>query len=145
MNSLPTFMGIGILMPLLLLIALPASAEDDPALEAIQEYLEFAEFSDGAITPQQLETVDADNVLFVDVRMADRFAAGHIPGALNIEWRGILEHRDQIPRDRPVVLYCDTGLSSSKAYFILRLAGWENVKVLRGGYLMWKQRQTGVH
>ncbi len=129
-----------LLMILLLLIAVPASAEEDPALEAIQEYLEFAEFSDGAITPEQLKTVDTGNILFVDVRRPESYQAGHIPDARNIEWRQILERRNEIPEDRPVVLYCDTGLSSSRAYFILRLAGRENIKVLRGGYLMWKRQ-----
>jgi rhodanese-related sulfurtransferase len=114
-----------------------AQAEDDPALEAIQEYLEFAEYADGAIMPEQLVSIDSKDIVFVDARNAERFNAGHIPGAMNIEWRQILERRDEIPTDKSVVLYCDTGLSSSRAYFILRLAGRENIKVLRGGYLMW--------
>ena len=43
--------------------------------------------------------------------------------------------------DKTVVLYCDTGLLSAKAHLVLRLAGYENVKVLQGGYLMWSQEQ----
>jgi len=126
-----------------LLGALPVMgiAAEDPALEAIQEYLEFAEFSDGAITPEQLDSIDGKDIQFVDARTAESFAAGHMPGAMNIEWRQILERQDEIPTDKPVVLYCDTGLSSSKAYFILRLAGRDNVKVLRGGYLNWSARK----
>jgi len=116
-------------------------AEENPALEAIQEYLEFAEYSDGAIMPEQLASIDSKDIVFVDARNAERFNAGHIPGAVNIEWRQILERQDEVPGDKSVVLYCDTGLSSSRAYFILRLAGWENIKVLRGGYLMWKAGQ----
>lgn len=126
---------------ILSLIGLPAWAEEDPALDALQEYLDFAEYADGAITPEQLASIDDSNILFVDVRSAERYLAGHIPGALNIEWRQILERRGEIPEDRPVVLYCDTGLASSRSYLILRLAGRENLKVLRGGYLMWKEKQ----
>ena len=125
----------------MLALSIQALAEDDPALDAIQEYLEFAEYADGAIMPEQLAPIDSKDILFVDARNAERFNAGHIPGAMNIEWRQILERRDEIPEDRSVVLYCDTGLSSSRAYFILRLAGRENIKVLRGGYLMWKDYQ----
>ena len=116
-------------------------AENEPALDAIQEYLEFAEYSDGAIMPEQLASIDSKDILYVDARNAERYNAGHIPGAINIEWRQILERRDEIPKDKSVVLYCDTGLSSSRAYFILRLAGRENIKVLRGGYLMWKEHR----
>ncbi|WP_456411994.1 rhodanese-like domain-containing protein [Thiolapillus sp.] len=120
-----------------------AMAEENPALETIQEYLEFAEYADGAITPEQLVSIDRKDIVFVDARKPERFEAGHIPGAMNIEWRQILERQDEIPRDKSVVLYCDTGLSSSKAYFILRLAGRENIKVLRGGYLMWSAQRQG--
>lgn len=126
---------------ILLLFSAPALAEQDPALEAIQDYLEFAEYSDGVIMPEQLASIDSKDILFVDARNAERFNAGHIPGAINIEWRQILERQDEVPKDKSVVLYCDTGLSSSRAYFILKLAGRENIKVLRGGYLMWSAGQ----
>ncbi len=130
-------------MSLLLLLGAAAMAEENPTLETIQEYLEFAEYSDGAIMPEQLASIDRKDIVFVDARNPGRFEAGHIPGAMNIEWRQILEREDEIPKDKSVVLYCDTGLSSSKAYFILRLAGRENVKVLRGGYLMWSVQRQG--
>ncbi len=132
-----------LIMGALLMLYTLAEAEEDPALEAIQEYLEFAEYADGAIMPEQLASIDRKDIVFVDARNPERFEAGHIPGAMNIEWRQILERQDEIPRDKSVVLYCDTGLSSSKAYFILRLAGRENIKVLRGGYLMWSARRQG--
>lgn len=126
---------------ILLLFSTITLAEDSPALEAVQEYLDFAEYSDGAIMPEQLASIDSQDIVFVDVRNAERFAAGHIPDAINIEWRQILERQDEVPADKPVVLYCDTGLSSSRAYMTLKLAGRENIKVLRGGYLMWKAQQ----
>ncbi|HEC07876.1 MAG TPA: rhodanese-like domain-containing protein [Thiolapillus brandeum] len=125
----------------MLTVSCQVLAENEPALDAIQEYLEFAEYSDGAIMPEQLASIDSKDILYVDARNAERYNAGHIPGAINIEWRQILERRDEIPKDKSVVLYCDTGLSSSRAYFILRLAGRENIKVLRGGYLMWKEHR----
>lgn len=125
----------------MLAVSCQVLAENEPALDAIQEYLEFAEYSDGAIMPEQLASIDSKDILYVDARNAERYTAGHIPGAINIEWRQILERRDEIPKDKSVVLYCDTGLSSSRAYFILRLAGRENIKVLRGGYLMWKEHR----
>jgi rhodanese-related sulfurtransferase len=55
---------------------------------------------------------------------------------VNIEWRQIPARRDEIPTDKPVVLYCETGLLSSKAQFALRVAGRDYVMVLQGGYLM---------
>jgi rhodanese-related sulfurtransferase len=43
-----------------------------------------------------------------------------------------------LPKDRLIVLYCDTGILSSKAHFALRLVGYEQVKVLFNGYEGWK-------
>lgn len=126
---------------ILLLFSTITLADDSPALDAVQEYLDFAEYSDGAIMPEQLASIDSQAIVFVDARNPERFAAGHIPNAINIEWRQILERRNEIPEDKSVVLYCDTGLSSSRAYMILKLAGRENIKVMRGGYFMWKEQQ----
>jgi len=128
----------------LLLALLPGAshAASDAAIEAMQEYLDFAEYSEGAISADQLASVDSGGILFIDARSRAQYDAGHIPGAINIEWRQVLARRDEIPADRPVVLYCETGLLSSKAQFALRVAGRENVKVLWGGYLMWSARQS---
>ena len=116
-------------------------AEDNPAIEAMQEYMEFAEYSEGSISTEQLASIETGEISFIDTRNKGQFDEGHIPGAVNIEWRQILSRRDEIPTDKPVVLYCETGLLSSKAHFALRVAGRENVKVLWGGYLMWSARQ----
>ncbi|NNJ95901.1 MAG: rhodanese-like domain-containing protein [Gammaproteobacteria bacterium] len=129
----------------LALLALPfgiLQAEDNPAVEAMQEYLDFAEYSEGSISTEQLASIDSENVFFVDARNKGQYDEGHIPGAVNIEWREILSRRDKIPTDKPVVIYCETGLLSSKAHFALKVAGRDNVKVLWGGYLMWSARQS---
>ena len=108
----------------------------------MQEYLDFAEYSEGSIPIEQLASIDSQNIYFIDARNKGQFNEGHIQGAVNIEWRQILARRDEIPTDKPVVLYCETGLLSSKAHFALRVTGRENVKVLWGGYLMWSARQS---
>lgn len=118
-----------------------ALADETPAVDAIQEYMEFAEYSDGAISTAQLASVGAGEILFIDTRNPEQYASGHIPGAKNIEWREVLARKQEIPMDKTVVLYCDTGLLSSKAHLALRLADYENVKVLQGGYPAWRQEQ----
>lgn len=125
------------------LIFTPAilSAEDNN-LAYIQDYLDFAAYSEGAISTEQVEELGEQHFVFVDTRNTDQFEKGHIPGALHVEWREILQRQDEIPQDKPVILYCETGLLSSKAQFMLQLAGFDNVKVLWGGYLVWSARQT---
>jgi len=108
----------------------------------MREYMEFAEYAEGSISTDQLASIDTKGIVFVDTRNRGQFDAGHIPGALHIEWREILSRRGEIPTDQPVVLYCETGLLSSKAQFALSVAGRDNVKVLWGGYLMWSAHQS---
>ena len=117
-----------------------ALADDNPAIEAMQEYVEFAEFAEGTISVEQIKQIGNENLVFVDVRMPKNFKKSHIEGAKNIEWRQVLSRRDEVPMDKTVVFYCDTGLLSSKTQFAMRVAGWENVKVLFGGYAAWKKQ-----
>ena len=124
-----------------LAVTVAALADDNAAIDAIQEYMEFAEYSDGAMSTAQLTSVGAGEILFIDTRSPDQYESGHIPDARNIEWREVLARKQEIPMDKSVVLYCDTGLLSAKAHLALRLAGYENIKVLLGGYITWSREQ----
>lgn len=59
------------------------------------------------ITPtelqQQLTTSQPPTV--IDVRSAEEYAAGHLPGARHIPDDALAQQQDEIPRDRPVVPY----------------------------------------
>lgn len=125
---------------LLMTSSLPAEEQD--IFEYMQEYLDFAPYSDGTISSEQLNDIGVENFVFIDTRNSGQFAKGHIPGAINIDWREILKRKHEVPQDKPVVLYCETGLLSSKAHYMLQLAGYDNVKVLWGGYLVWSARQS---
>jgi rhodanese-related sulfurtransferase len=116
------------------------SVQANEVLEVLKEYSEFAQYSDGSITRQQLESIDIDSIYFIDTRDNKQYQSGHIRGAVNIEWREILSRMDEIPEHKTVVLYCESGLLSSKAHLMLKIAGRDNVKVLWGGYLIWNAR-----
>ena len=122
----------------LFLLTAPAAA-DEAAVEAMQEYMEFSEYEAGIILPQQIDEEIFRSMLFVDTRDAGQFAAGGIPGAINIEWREVLGRIDEIPADRKVVLFCNTGSLSAQAAFALRVAGRDNVVVLQSGLEGWRE------
>lgn len=122
-------------------LPLKCLAENGAILDALEEFLEFAEYAEGAITPEQMDSIGLQAFYLVDTRSKNQFDHSRIPGAVNIEWREIVAKRAQLPSDIPIVLYCDTGLLSSKAHFTLRLLGYENVKVLFGGLNSWVSRQ----
>lgn len=122
-----------------LLLLTASAAADEAAVEAMQEYMEFSEYEAGIILPQQIDEEIFRSVLFVDTRDAGQFAAGSIPGAVNIEWREVLGRIDEIPADRKVVLFCNTGSLSAQAAFALRVAGRDNVVVLQSGLEGWRE------
>jgi rhodanese-related sulfurtransferase len=125
----------------LALFASPLQADDSsPLAEAIEEYLEFTEYGSSIILPEQIPAEDWPNILVIDARDAAQFEADHIPGAVNIEWREVVARRDEIPRDQPVIIYCNTGSLSAQAGFALRLLGWDNVRILQDGLLGWKAK-----
>ena len=130
------------LLAVFILFSLTNVQAKEDNLEFIQEFLDFAEYADGTISTEQLTSIDINDIVFIDSRNAGQFNEGHIPGAINIDWRETLTRIDEIPRDKPVILYCETGLLSSKAHFMLRLAGYTNVKVLWGGYLVWSAQRS---
>ena len=79
--------------------------------------------------------------VLVDVREADEFAAGHLPGAVHIS-RGMLEFRfSGMPalqaRDTKVVLYCKTSGRAALAGVALQDMGYLHVQNLAGGFDAW--------
>ena len=118
--------------------ALPAHAEN-AAVKAMQEYMEFAPYEAGIIVPQQLSKDVFESVLLIDTRDAAQFAKGTIPGARHIEWREVLTRISEIPKDKKVILFCNTGSLSAQAAFALRVAGRDNVLVLQTGIDGWRK------
>ncbi|MGD9874318.1 MAG: FAD-dependent oxidoreductase [Kiritimatiellia bacterium] len=74
----------------------------------------------------------------VDVRPKTTFDLGHIPGAVNIPLGQLRERMDEIPRDKPVYLYCKVGFTSYLAYRILKQKGYSKAANLSGGMLTFK-------
>lgn len=122
----------------LCLYALPLPAQE-AGIEAMQDYMMLADYESGIILPQQLDQTVFETALFVDTRDAAQFADSTIPGAVHIEWREVMERRDEIPTDRMTILFCNTGSLSAQAAFALRVAGYKNVVVLQTGFTGWQQ------
>lgn len=92
------------------------------------------------VTPQETAK-KLGKVLIVDVREAHEYAAGHIPGAINIP-RGVLEFKiDQYPdlqdRNREIVMQCQGGGRSALATATMQELGFKHVVNLAGGFGAW--------
>lgn len=91
-----------------------------------------------------------DYFVLIDVRTAEEYAAGYIPGAVNID-RGLLEFKigkaevwDEMGLYIPektdaIVVVCRSGNRSALAAKTLKEMGYENVKSLQGGWNAWHE------
>jgi hydroxyacylglutathione hydrolase len=87
------------------------------------------------LDPKELEGFDA--ALLLDVRNKGEFAAGNIPGSVQLSASRVLWHTDQLPSDGVIVSYCQSGVRNSVAASALRRAGYDVVE-LDGSYAGWK-------
>lgn len=110
------------------------------AIDEMSAYLEFVDYGGGTIFPEQIPRSEYAKMMIIDARDAIQFGKEHIPSAVNIEWRQVLAKSSEIPKTKPVLIYCNTGTLSAQAGFALRVAGWENVKILQGGFAEWKAK-----
>lgn len=110
------------------------------AVTAMEEYLEFVDYGGGTMLPEQIPAEAWKSFFVIDARDKDQFAREHIPGAVNVEWRQVLAHRASLPKDKPILIYCNQGTLSAQAGFALRVAGFENVRILQGGFTEWKAK-----
>jgi len=115
-------------------------AAADPAIRAMEEFLDFSEYGGATILPGQIPAEDWKKVYVIDTRDAEQYHASHIPGAVNIEWRQVLGRRSKLPKDKMVLVYCNAGTLSVQAGFALRVAGLDNVRILQGGLNDWKAK-----
>lgn len=89
----------------------------------------------------QAEVLMRDADVVIDVREADEYAAGHIPGAMHAS-RGMLEFKlsaspDLSRRDLKVVLYCKTSGRAALAAASMKEMGYLNVTSISGGFDAW--------
>lgn len=108
------------------------------------------------IDGERLLQLQAAGVPIVDVREVAEFAAGHVPGAVNIP-RGVLEFEiDGHPavngvedpalahRELPIVVYCRSGGRSALAAEALKRLGFIEPLSLAGGFNGWVEQKRAV-
>lgn len=97
-------------------------------------------------------------VVFLDTRSPQEYSKGHLPGAINFprdtsltfdgsrtfraasEVERILEAAGAM-RDKEIICYCESGVSSALLYFLFRLLGYPRVRNYDGSWEEWSKRQ----
>jgi glyoxylase-like metal-dependent hydrolase (beta-lactamase superfamily II)/rhodanese-related sulfurtransferase len=78
------------------------------------------------------------NVLLLDVREPEEFARGHVPNAVNFPQADLATRLEEIPRDRPIMTICQSGMRSLRSAQFLRQQGFEDVASVAGGTAEWR-------
>ena len=86
----------------------------------------------------------ADAPFVLDVRSHEEFAAGHVPGAVNIPHDEVAARIAEVPKDRPVVLYCRSGRRAGMAAQELAERGYARLGHLEGDMPAWIERGRAV-
>ncbi len=93
-------------------------------------------------TPEEFAaSILLEGAQLVDVRTSTEFEAGHIEGAVNINFQAsrFLEQVEaQLDKDRPVLLYCRSGRRSASAAEKMESAGFKQLVDLQGGFIAWE-------
>ncbi|MCC6792656.1 MAG: sulfurtransferase [Thermomicrobiales bacterium] len=98
------------------------------------------------------DAFDHTDVVLVDARSPGEYAAGHIPGAVNVEftrntdeagfWLSpneltVMYAAVGITPDKTVIPYCTTGVRSALIYFTLKMLGFPDVMLFTGSFKEW--------
>ena len=96
-----------------------------------------------AITWRELQD-EKERVVLIDTRTPEEFSFGTIPGAVNIPVDDLRDRLHDVPKDKPVVVFCAVGLRGYLALRILVGHGYQNVRNLVGGYKTYAAAVTPV-
>ena len=70
--------------------------------------------------------------------------AGHIPGSIHIPLGYLPDRAHELPRGKPVVVFCQTGSRSAIAASVLQAEGMDNVRNVHGGYAEWARGAPAI-
>ena len=116
----------------------------EPAVASVSPAAAAAGVISSADLVARLESDAAPVIL--DVRSPEEYAAGHIPGAINVPYDQISAHLDSLEsfRGQEIVVYCRSGRRAGIAETALVEAGFSGVLDLEGHMQSWAQSEHPV-
>ncbi|MCB1689158.1 MAG: rhodanese-like domain-containing protein, partial [Halioglobus sp.] len=95
----------------------------------------------GVSAQQAVRLLNSESAVVVDVRPEGEYERGHIIDAVHIPAREFGYRMGELEkyRERPIVIYCATGMNSVPLVNQLRKQGFQRVFTLSGGIAAWRQ------
>ncbi len=94
---------------------------------------------------RELRDLAQGEYMLIDVRTPMEFAAGALPGAVNIPLDSLRERLNEIPTDRQIIVYCGVGLRGYLASNILMQNDYKNVRNLIGGIKTYRSATSTIN
>lgn len=101
-------------------------------------FFEDAENVTAEETRQFIESGEPDRYQLVDVRQPKEYEQTHIPGAILLPLAELADRYTELNADKPVIVYCRSGVRSKAASQILNQAGVKYVFNMTGGMISWQ-------
>lgn len=89
------------------------------------------------VDPDRLMERLSDSIL-LDVREPQEYAAGHIPGSINLPQSDLASRLDELRKDQPILVVCQAGMRSTKAAQFLMQMGYSQVSSVKNGTDGWR-------
>jgi len=86
-----------------------------------------------------VQSLVADGGALVDMRQPEEYDAGSIPDAVSVPLRTMVSTDAEVPQDRPVVVYCQSGYRASLALPMYHLLGYPNAEGFPGSFAAWEE------
>ena len=120
-------------------LSLSATAADKPATKATAEASATKRFRNIDVAEWEKLRKD-DSVVVLDVRTAEEFADGHMPGAINLDIRGgkFAETLAGLDKSKTYLVHCAVGGRSAKACGQMDGMKFDKVLNLSGGITAWE-------
>ncbi len=86
---------------------------------------------------ENVQALIADGAALVDMRQPEEYEEGSIPDAISVPIRSMVSTDAEVPQDRPLVVYCQSGYRAAMALPLYHLLGYTNAEGFPGSFAAW--------
>ncbi|CAM3982640.1 MBL fold metallo-hydrolase [Mesobacillus zeae] len=119
-------------------------------LDQVVSFIEPDELADELIQYESISPIEAKKMLeneqyyLLDIRNQSEWDNGHIPGAHHIMLGTLADRLEFIPRDKTIIVQCQSGARSAIGTSLLQAKGFDALVNLSGGYSAWENEGLPV-
>jgi len=113
-------------------------------LRSLESRPELMAATERVSAPLAAERLAAGEAVAVDVRTTAEREQKFVAGSISIPLNHLAERIDDLPKDRPLLVYCAGGYRSSIAASLLQQRGFTNVSEIAGGLAAWEAAKLPV-